>query len=362
MDQEDKYREKISHTDVERYMEQRKIPSAGPEKPEAVAPAPVGDGNTAALRNEPLQQAEIPGQETEAPAEEQPQNMPISPLRTYKDDVARTISRKKTSLTSMVIAESRRKMRQAQSEKNEERRGIKNYLLFTMSILLIMGGIGSASYFYIKNQRENTALPIARISSLVFADAQEEFDTTGLTGGQLMSLLSAERDNAGSLPLGTIKHLYLTANLDGSKFLVGARDFLETIGADVRSPYLRSINQTFMLGFHVFNGSQPFLILKVGFFEGAFAGMLAWEGEMQDDLAPLFGQKADSIFDEDITKGQPAFSDVVIKNKDTRVLKDSAGNIILLYSFVDRETLVITTREDTFIEIFTRMTSSRVSK
>jgi hypothetical protein len=48
----------------------------------------------------------------------------------------------------------------------------------------------------------------------------------------------------------------------------------------------------------------------------------------------------------------------VVKNKDTRILRDSHGNTVLLYSFINKETLIITTNEATFNEIYDRLTVS----
>jgi hypothetical protein len=359
-EREDKYREIISHEEVKKYMQRRKTSSYGAKEQEANV---LADENDDAVDDTPPQPTKIQGRAEKFALEEQPINTPISPLRTYKDDVARTISKGKTSLTSMVIAESRRKLEKTEGKNKEEKINVKSTVFVIASVILITGGIASSAYFYIKNKNNSVIEATARISSLIFADEQEEFDTTGLSGRQILSLLTDEKENAEVLPLGSIKHIYLTENKGDGKTLVSAREFLETIDTQVRSSYLRSINQPFMFGFHVFDGSQPFLILKVGFFEGAFAGMLEWEKYIQDDLAPLFVDKTSSIFNESsVTASQPAFSDVVIKNKDTRVLKNDAGNTVLLYSFLDRETLAITTREDTLIEIFTRMTGSRVSR
>jgi hypothetical protein len=49
-----------------------------------------------------------------------------------------------------------------------------------------------------------------------------------------------------------------------------------------------------------------------------------------------------------------SFSDVVIRNMDTRLLRDLEGNTALLYSFPNESTLIITTNEGTFFEVSQR--------
>jgi len=53
------------------------------------------------------------------------------------------------------------------------------------------------------------------------------------------------------------------------------------------------------------------------------------------------------------------FVDVVIKNKDVRMLTDEYEHPILLYTFADKDTIILTTNEFTLKEILDRMTNRR---
>ena len=64
------------------------------------------------------------------------------------------------------------------------------------------------------------------------------------------------------------------------------------------------------------------------------------------------------ILGEEVRK----FQDVVIKNKDTRVIKDNDGEIIFLYSVIDKSTVVLTTSQDTFKEIMNRFDKMSVTR
>ncbi len=65
---------------------------------------------------------------------------------------------------------------------------------------------------------------------------------------------------------------------------------------------------------------------------------------MQADLAPLFGTP----------QGVPRFTDAVRDNKSIRILYDSAGTEILLYSFIDKNTVVITTSGEALARLITQ--------
>jgi hypothetical protein len=84
---------------------------------------------------------------------------------------------------------------------------------------------------------------------------------------------------------------------------------------------------------------------------------------MAPDLLGLF-TKAKSTTDNSISIGEKSgdwnnlFEDEVVKNKDIRVLKDSTNTTVLLYSFINKETLIITTNEQTFNEVYDRLTIS----
>lgn len=108
---------------------------------------------------------------------------------------------------------------------------------------------------------------------------------------------------------------------------------------DLRAPgsMLRTIDDSLMFGTYIEGQNAPFLVLKVKNFEDALGGMLLFEPSINSDLAPLFGENLERI-------GQKgAFRDEVVRGIDARSLYDDFGNMVLIYAFLDRETLVITT-------------------
>ena len=127
---------------------------------------------------------------------------------------------------------------------------------------------------------------------------------------------------------------------------------------------VRSFDPQFVYGIYGFNPHSPFLLIKVNDYENAYAGMLAWEPYMKDDVGSLFIYKGDDIVATSSTStfSVTPFTDDVLDNYDARVLLNANGNIILLYTFIDKNTLLIASNEPTLKEILARLTVSQVER
>jgi len=127
----------------------------------------------------------------------------------------------------------------------------------------------------------------------------------------------------------------------------------ETVETSAPAPLIRALGTLPTLGLHGFQGGQPFLLFPVLSYDYAFAGMLAWEETMLEDIGPLFGVSPHSLLEKvgsttsEALGNRIAFKDVIIRNKDARAAFDPSGTIVFLYAFLDKQTLVITTKEDT---------------
>lgn len=278
-------------------------------------------------------------------------------IRTYKDDLAQVVEKKKESLVSIATAENEQRVNNEELELSvaaTKKQHLKKIGMIVLITVLFILGTGSIFYFYGKNTNE-TVNPESKIPSLIFSDEEEEFEITDLSRRQILNGLTALKDNV-NISIGRIRNIIITKSFvdeEGvaGRELVSARNFLNAINAQLPTSFLRSIEPLFMFGVHHFDGNQPFLILKNSFYENTFAGMLEWEKNIREDLSPLFGPAEFGV--------APVFRDFVIKNKDTRILKDNNEETILMYSFIDKNTIIITTNENTFSEVLVRLTSSR---
>ncbi|QQR64705.1 hypothetical protein IPH92_04050 [Candidatus Kaiserbacteria bacterium] len=116
-----------------------------------------------------------------------------------------------------------------------------------------------------------------------------------------------------------------------------SQEFFTALRMDVSRAFLSSLDDAFMMGVVTAKKPEPFLIIRSYNFDELFAGLLAWEGSMQKDLAPLFGTSSGEM---------GVFIDAVANNKSTRILKSDTGEEVLVYSFINKNTVIITTNGD----------------
>ena len=283
---------------------------------------------------------------------------PIS-IRTYRGDLAGILKNKSTSMAGMVIAEEKKR---GNIFSKVTKTAKKNIALSVISILLIVAGILSV---FLLNYLKPT--PIIKISDIVletiiYSEYQRELFLEQPGKLKLTKLIQNEIDDI-NIPLGSLIHFYLTQqskNEDAQvgKILLSAQQLLFLIDARVSETLLRFLEPNFMFGFHSSAGDRPFLLLKTRSFENSFSEMLKWEENMIEDLRSIFIEDNPVLSVNRLRETKYQFCDVVVRNKDARAILDGGGKILFIYSFADKNTIVITTNQTTLQEIFDRLTTS----
>jgi hypothetical protein len=284
-------------------------------------------------------------------------------IRTYASDVAEVLKKEKTSVTEMTLAESKKRQEEKIVPTKEHVELTKrNWTFGLVAIALIAVGLVAlgTSFLFLRGM---DVVEEKQIPSLIFSNDFREIKTDGLSKKQLQEKTNEERE-AVKGTLGSIINLYLTEKTIDSKRLITAQEFLGKIGSRASSSFSRALSEEFLLGVHIFDGNDGFLIFKVKSFENAFAQMLSWETKIADDLFPIFYSNFPDIraLDEGggtITGISNQFEDLIIENKDTRALRDNEGDIVLVYSFPDKTSLIITTNQNTLKEVLNRLTTTR---
>jgi hypothetical protein len=291
------------------------------------------------------------------------QNRPI--IRTYKSDVEETIQTSHISSINIAMAENRKMMGQAKQTEIEKKKSGINRNILIISLVLVFGG---ALTFFIPQlllqiQYGQKAAPVETVSSkpLMTVDLEEKMNIKDINLNRVSTTLK-ERVDQSSTKLGQIKNIYLTEGDGTAEKLITASNFLSLIKANVPSGIQRTLKDQYMFGLYNYNGNQRFLILKVGEYDTTFSGMLSWEINLWQDFKELFELQSDNSASSSSTYGIEVkkFQDTSFDNKDCRIVKDSSGNIIFLYSIIDQNTVVITTSTDTLKEIINRISKARV--
>lgn len=267
----------------------------------------------------------------------------LSTLRTYQGDVAEFIKDKNKSTLSIALEE---KHKQEQEEKKQEETHKEssspknlgaNFTAVVLSITLIIAGVFASIFIfdYVTTPKEpEVSLKTDIIpynNEIVLANMSAESFTTeikNLTPQNGISTIKIS-DNQGN-----------QINTSSSFF-----DFLNIRARTVT----RYFDKNFFLGANGENGL--FLIFETSDFGATFSGMLDWEKTIEQDLSFMFengAKETDSLF---------LWKDTIIKNKDARVLSSDKGGSKIYYSFLDKNTLVITSNEKTLTDIFSSFAS-----
>lgn len=206
-------------------------------------------------------------------------------------------------------------------------------------------GIAVSVWFFAGFRANDTIVRAPAVEPVMNADAQAAV-VAGATRDAFLSNLAQAVDASGQM---AITHLY-PATADAQP--IGTEGVLALM--DLRAPggFTRTITN---IGFGAYRGSEPFIVLKVSSFDTALGGILEWEDSMSADLAPLFGTPVLATFDPTARTATqtraPFFVDVVHANRDMRVLRDEAGDERIVYSFLDRSTILISTDRTVIEEV-----------
>lgn len=298
----------------------------------------------------------------------------VQALETYQGDIEKLVQDKNMSVVSIAAAEAGRRETAAPPAKTSLQdlrpRIIKSIMVVAGVLLLIAAG---AAIIYVTKPA-----PAVNISTASTPTPFINVDSTlafivppGVKRGAAMNALQAQRQNI-SLSLGLIARLYLALSLDPTTQKLtplSAEQLLTILAPNAPASLLRAVEgKPYILGIHSVTGNQPFVILQTDSYEQAFSGMLQWEQYMAQDLSPFFSNPPHVYINEEngtSTSQEPVFVrtgfvDRIVENQDTRALEDSRNTILLLWSFVNRNTLVITTNESTLREIVGRLKNAPI--
>ncbi len=296
-------------------------------------------------------------------------------IRTFKGDMESVIQADHLSSINIAIAENEKmhsKINMEQKAASEElvpevsSNYSKNKIIIFISIILILIGVaGIVVTFLIKGQNSNPAIWVQELPSLITTEYKNELNIDTVAKGKFVVTLSG-KINDSPLPVNNFSNTYITTSTSTGKRLLNSGEFISLAGLKIPEIMKRTLLPDLMVGTYSLEKNLPFLILKTTSFENTYAGMLTWEKTMEKDVRILFKlpgyENSQGILDELTPTPVKSFVDKVIVNKDTRLVKSDAGQTILLYGIIDKETIVITVNEEAFKEIINRLNKEKTLK
>jgi len=278
----------------------------------------------------------------------QPSSSPLKQIRTFQGDVAEALGRQNESLVSIQRQEAAKRDPATEALAGEAEKRRKDFVFLLIgSLFLIIVGLAGAWYGY-QEFLKKSAPPQLVVPSNRFIPATSE-TTLNSTALNRESFALAFVEASGGLGKNELRQVVLRTGEDSAAPLTSTTQFFILLESRAPGSLVRAFEPIFMIGVA---GESPFMIIKLASFENAFAGMLQWEKDMGEDLAALFPKANVSA---------SVFKDVIVKNKDVRVL-EIEGETVLLYSFFDNDMVIVTDKIETLQILIERLTREHLSR
>jgi hypothetical protein len=276
----------------------------------------------------------------------------VKVLRTYTSDMVDAIRTNEISVIKIALAE-KEKRDQQELYKKAEGTGFTKTLLIIGGIIFIVAAIFGSSYLIQMKKIKDTPKPtINNIETFISYDSKLYIDATNITNVTDLSNTIKKEQQADS---GMVEALFLTNTVNSVPGILISKNFLSVINSTAPGALTRSLSDKYLLGeYSSPNSNMPamFLIFETTDYNQAYASMLEWEKTMLGDLYVLFNI---NIPDSQSPLFEKPWKDIVVNNKDARVLYDENGAGILYYVFVNKNDFVITNNVDALKEVINRL-------
>jgi hypothetical protein len=277
-------------------------------------------------------------------------------MHTLRQDIQHVVKDQKMTLTRAAALEADRDRTPEAAVVPPAPRSRARGIVLAAFLLFLLGLAALFGVYYV--QSSQNAAPIVQNDSLLFAEQSVGLPITGRAPADLKQSLASARTN-NNASLGSITRIVpLIGTTSAESRPATLSEFFSALGANPPSDLMRALGDQFFLGLHTVDKNAPVFVIPVTSYDRAFAGMLAWESTMNQDLAPLFTPVPQYVNDNGIPTSR-TFSDLVMRNYDVRALKDDSGNTELYYAFPTRGILIIAESPYTFAEVLTRLQASR---
>ncbi len=301
----------------------------------------------------------------------------VQPLQTYQGDIESLVQEKNISVVNIAAAEAGRReaatVDMQQVATSEAGSIVRKIFIVLVGLAFLGAAGGTLAYLFLREPPSAYVLKNPE-APFMFVDATTlvPLPPGALSRDAIMEALMQARTDT-SLSLGLMARLYPSAtptSTDSVPVLMNLQTLLSTLSSTIPTEFVRSIDpQYYTLGVHAFDENQAFLVFKIDSYAQAYSGMLGWERTMYNDLLPLFHRTPrPRVVGEEVATTTPpvqilqtTFADRVVENRDARVVQNTSGDILLLWTFLDRETIAITTNNHTLLEIITRFTDVSIA-
>lgn len=337
----------------------------------------------------------------DALADSKKDNGDAQTVRTYQSDIADTIKNDNVSMIKVALSEKKRQERRGSLDNTLEESHKNLYLVIgaVFAFLVIAGLIGGFIFLQAESAKKEATEEQQKVQPILYTETISLLNIDQINIDDLTKLI--EKDKEAVMELGDMKSIILTTGTSTAERQLTTAEFFQVLNSRAPDGLIRSLDPNYLLGVYAFTPRDMFAVFHVSSYDSAFAGMFEWEPNIESDIGDIFINKKERV-DRDIntlsqmnailatststsTSGtnvntatstkvgtttaqsspfgvfsQRRFIDKVLSNKDARVLVDVNGKEAMIYTFLDKETLVIATSEKSLKEIIFRLTTGRI--
>lgn len=262
-----------------------------------------------------------------------------APLRTLRNDALEEVSEEKLSVPR--IAAAARKDGRTPSTPVPKHTTILPVVLVGLAIFLVLGG-SIGAFFFFSHESGTTDVRVQQVNESLIGSVQQVPFTLPEEKETLQLLLNDLTRNTIVSENNVVQYFPQKPRTDSSP--ASAIDFMTSLSPNAPGDFVRNLNERMMFGVHTRDQNTPFFIFLHDSFDVAFAGMLSWEENIQNDFTPLFGFRSTG-----------SFVDERIENQDIRVLYDQSGTPLIVYGFPRQNTLIITGNQSVYRTLVERL-------
>lgn len=279
-------------------------------------------------------------------------NPELKSLRTFQGDVQEHIDVKKETIATIALAEQKKKIENNEPTYTERPKGSSHAGLFIAIgiICFIGGGIIFGGIYFLNTQKEaDVTLQTEQVIIPYTHKKEVVLDTTSAAAFTSALILEKNSFNPEVNNVLYVSFMHGTSSLPASQTL-------NIIALHAGDALKRNISEV-MTGVYSYDTTEIFFLLRPDDFGIAYSEMLNWESALGGDMAVFFPE-----LQTHLGTNPSVFSDETYKNKDVRVIRNNSGKIVLLYGFIDRNTLVITANEKIFEAILNKYNQSKLAR
>lgn len=304
----------------------------------------------------------MPPQEKNNNSQKIPEEGTAPRLRTFQGDMASMLEDNKVSMTTVLRAEEKRRRDKGETASTGEEiltteAAKKRKKVFIGAGALVILGIILVGIAFFLQTPEGTEILTPTITPTVSLIASDQTNTITLskkTHDEFIKTTLARRRTV-SLSLGKVEEIKFVNNKGEP---LTSSEFFTIIAPTLPTPFLRLLEPQYFFGLVQTGYRDTFLISQTKSFNAAWSGLLDWETSMLTDLGESMIRLDSPAFKAVTKQGPPvtkSFTDELYENRDVRVLRDTSGNIVLLYSLIDRTTIIIANSQLSFKEALDRL-------